>query len=174
MELFTPNLKLCLAPLFGVLLTIDVLLASAHGNTLHRIDFVNEYMSQSDLLKVNAVIQVDVDKNGNVTWDNIVMPDDASLEIKLKKIGAMVDMPVLHFRINSQEKYRSVAHILATTSRLGVSHFCLNYENKVLCPIPVARQLPFEWNGALQIVAAIWLAPRVGFILIEVSEIVVL
>lgn len=142
-ELLEINLNSFMAALFGILLVVDVLLVGAHGKVLHQTNFYNESnfyeerISQVTLLKVSSPIKVDVDLNGDITWDHVVLPDSTALKAKLREMSIKNDMLEVHLRINKLTEYKVVAHILASARELGVAGVCLNYEDQILCPASV-------------------------------------
>ena len=54
-------------------------------------------------------------------WDNQVVPTRGELEGKLQAVAAMADQPEIHLRPNKLVAYKSVAGVMATAQRLGVT-----------------------------------------------------
>lgn len=67
------------------------------------------------------VINIDVDFDGTVVWNNAVIPDRATLEQRLSNVAAMPTQPEVHLRPNKLVPYKSVAAVLASAQRLGVT-----------------------------------------------------
>eukprot|EP01032_Pedospumella_encystans_P003707 gene3707-4384_t len=72
-------------------------------------------------VKDPVVITIDVDFDGTILWDNQVVPDRATLESKLVAVAAQADQPEVHLRPNKLVSYKSVAGVMASAQRLGVT-----------------------------------------------------
>jgi len=68
-----------------------------------------------------VVVNIDVDFDGTVLWDNQALPDRASLEAHLRDAAAQPVQPEVHLRPNKLVSYKSVAAVMASAQRLGVS-----------------------------------------------------
>ena len=68
-----------------------------------------------------TVITIDVDSDGAVLWNGLVLPDRATLESKLQSVAATPDQPEVHVRPNKLVAYKSVAAVLASAQRIGVT-----------------------------------------------------
>jgi biopolymer transport protein ExbD len=67
------------------------------------------------------VINIDVDFDGTVLWNGVVVPDRPSLEAKLAEVAAQPVQPEVHLRPNKLVQYKSVAAVMASAQRLGVT-----------------------------------------------------
>jgi len=67
------------------------------------------------------VITIDVDFDGTTLWNGQVIPDRPTLEGKLQNIAAMANQPEVHLRPNKLVAYKSVATVMASAQRLGVT-----------------------------------------------------
>jgi biopolymer transport protein ExbD len=67
------------------------------------------------------VVQIDVDFDGTITWNGVVVPDRPALEAKLAAVAAEPDQAELHLRPNRLVAYRNVAAVMASAQRLGVT-----------------------------------------------------
>ena len=68
-----------------------------------------------------VVVQIDIDFDGTVLWDGVVLPDRNQLEDHLKLVAAQPDQPEVHLRPNKLVTYKSVAMVMASAQRLGVT-----------------------------------------------------
>jgi biopolymer transport protein ExbD len=68
-----------------------------------------------------VVVTVDIDFDGTVLWNGEVLANRAALEQKLAQAAAIPDQPEVHIRPNKLVEYKSVATVLATAQRLGVT-----------------------------------------------------
>jgi biopolymer transport protein ExbD len=65
-------------------------------------------------------IRIDVDFDGTIGWNGIIVPDQADLEARLREVAAEADQQEVHLRPNKLVTYKYVAGIMATAQRLGV------------------------------------------------------
>jgi biopolymer transport protein ExbD len=68
-----------------------------------------------------TVINIDVDFDGTVLWNGTIVPDRPSLEAKLAEVAAQPVQPEVHLRPNKLVQYKSVAAVMASAQRLGVT-----------------------------------------------------
>ena len=71
--------------------------------------------------KEPVVVTIDIDFDGTVLWNGEALPDRAALENKLAQAAAVADQPEVHVRPNKLVEYKSVAMVLASAQRLGVT-----------------------------------------------------
>jgi biopolymer transport protein ExbD len=67
------------------------------------------------------VITVEVDFDGTILWNGLVIPDRPTLEAQLQAAAAQAVQPELHLRPNKLVTYKHVAGVMATAQRLGVT-----------------------------------------------------
>ena len=67
------------------------------------------------------MVTIDIDFDGTVLWDGEALADRATLEAKLAQAAAEPDQPEVHIRPNKLVEYKSVAMVLASAQRLGVT-----------------------------------------------------
>jgi biopolymer transport protein ExbD len=67
------------------------------------------------------VIRIDVDFDGQIGWNGEVIPDRATLEARLREVAAQPDQAEVHLRPNKLVEYSTVAMIMASAQRLGVT-----------------------------------------------------
>jgi biopolymer transport protein ExbD len=69
------------------------------------------------------VVTIDVDFDGTVSWNAVPLQNRAELESKLAVIGAKAgpDQEEVHLRPNKLVEYKSVAAVMASAQRLGVT-----------------------------------------------------
>ena len=71
--------------------------------------------------KPPEVIRIDVDFDGTIGWNGVIVPDRSELESKLAAVAAQADQPEVHLRPNKLVTYKYVAMIMASAQRLGVT-----------------------------------------------------
>jgi biopolymer transport protein ExbD len=67
------------------------------------------------------VVTIEVDFDGTLIWNGDVLLDRADLEARLRGAAAMAPQPEIHLRPNKLVKYQSVAMLMASAQRLGLT-----------------------------------------------------
>src|SRR5438445_749473 len=67
------------------------------------------------------VVTIEVDFDGTMVWNGEVLRDRADLEAHLRGAAAMAVQPEVHLRPNKLVKYESVAMLMASAQRLGLT-----------------------------------------------------
>lgn len=108
-------------PLIDVMLVLLIMLIITIPIQLHS---VNLNMPQGNPPPPNAqpvVVTIDIDFDGTVLWNGEALQDRATLESRLAQAAAQPDQPEVHIRPNKLVEYKSVAMVLASAQRLGVT-----------------------------------------------------
>jgi biopolymer transport protein ExbD len=71
------------------------------------------------------VIRIDVDFDGTVLWNGEKVPTRQALEQRLSAVAAQPSQPEVHLRPDKLADYASVAAVMASAQRLGVTKFGL-------------------------------------------------
>jgi biopolymer transport protein ExbD len=71
--------------------------------------------------KPPVIIRIDVDFDGQIGWNGEIVADRATLESRLAQVAAEPDQPEVHLRPNKLVQYETVAMIMASAQRLGVT-----------------------------------------------------
>ncbi|HWW99942.1 biopolymer transporter ExbD, partial [Collimonas sp.] len=72
-------------------------------------------------LALPVVDTVDIDPSGTVMWNGTPMANRAELEDRLKTVVAGGNIDEVHLRPNKAVEYKSVAAVMASAQRLGVT-----------------------------------------------------
>jgi len=67
------------------------------------------------------IIRIDVDFDGQIGWNGEIVPTRSALELRLQAVAAQPDQPEVHLRPNKLVEYETVAMIMASAQRLGVT-----------------------------------------------------
>jgi biopolymer transport protein ExbD len=67
------------------------------------------------------VVNIEIDFDGAVFWNGEQVPDRATLEARLTDVAAQPVQPEVHVKANKIVAYKSVAAVLASAQRLGVT-----------------------------------------------------
>ena len=108
-------------PLIDVMLVLIIMLIITIPVQLHSVNLNMPIGNPPPPAQEPVVVTIDVDFDGTVLWHGEALPDRHALEVKLQQAAAMPDQPEVHIRPNKLVEDRSVAMVLASAQRLGVT-----------------------------------------------------
>ena len=110
-------------PLIDVMLVLLIMLIITIPIQLHSVNLNMPAGNPPPPTKGPVVVTIDIDFDGTVLWNGEALPDRAALETKLAAaaVGTPADQPEVHIRPNKLVEYKSVAAVLASAQRLGVT-----------------------------------------------------
>jgi biopolymer transport protein ExbD len=108
-------------PLIDVMLVLLIMLIITIPIQLHSVNLNMPAGNPPPPTKEPVVVTIDIDFDGTVLWNGEALPDRAALENKLAQTAAIADQPEVHIRPNKLVEYKSVAMVLASAQRLGVT-----------------------------------------------------
>ena len=73
------------------------------------------------LFRSPQVVTIEVDFDGTMVWNGEILRDRPDLEDHLRGAAAMAVQPEVHLRPNKLVKYESVAMLMASAQRLGLT-----------------------------------------------------
>lgn len=115
-----PMMEMNMTPLIDVMLVLIIMLIITIPKQNHAVNLNMPVGKSIPPPTPPVVITIDVDFDGTILWDNVVVPDRASLEAKMNAVAAMADQPEVHLRPNKLVEYKYVAGVMATAQRLNV------------------------------------------------------
>lgn len=113
-------LEMNMTPLIDVMLVLLIMLIITIPIQNHAVN-LNMPIGAPPPSTPPTVITIDVDSDGTVLWNGQALPDRATLESKLHSVAAIPDQPEVHVRPNKLVAYKSVAAVLASAQRVGVT-----------------------------------------------------
>ena len=116
-----PMMEMNMTPLIDVMLVLIIMLIITIPKQNHSVSLNMPVGTPPPPTRDPVVVTIDVDFDGTVSWDNAIVPDRASLEAKLMAVAAQADQPEVHLRPNKLVPYKSVAGVMASAQRLGVT-----------------------------------------------------
>ena len=116
-----PMMEMNMTPLIDVMLVLIIMLIITIPKQNHSVNLNMPVGNPPPSNITPVVVTIDVDFDGTVLWDGQVVPDRATLESKLASVAAMADQPEVHLRPNKLVSYKSVAGVMASAQRLGVT-----------------------------------------------------
>jgi biopolymer transport protein ExbD len=108
-------------PLIDVMLVLIIMLIITIPIQLHSVNLNMPSGTPPPQTKEPVVVTIDIDFDGTVLWNGEALTDRLALENKLAQIAAVPDQPEVHIRPNKLVEYKSVAMVMASAQRLGVT-----------------------------------------------------
>ena len=107
-------------PLIDVMLVLLIMLIITIPIQTHAVK-LNMPVSNHQLTVPPPVVSVDIDFDGTILWNGQVVNGRDDLDTRLREVAAMADQAELHIRPNRLVKYKTVAMVMASAQRLGVT-----------------------------------------------------
>jgi biopolymer transport protein ExbD len=108
-------------PLIDVMLVLIIMLIITIPIQLHSVNLNMPTGTPPPATREPVVVTIDVDFDGTILWNGEILPDRSALEQKLLQVAAEPDQPEVHLRPNKLVEYKSVAMVMASAQRLGVT-----------------------------------------------------
>ena len=108
-------------PLIDVMLVLLVMLIITIPIQTHAVKMNMPIGQSAQPPKPPEIVRIDVDFDGTIGWNGVVLADRHELESRLAEVAAQADQPEVHLRPNKLVTYKVVAMILASAQRLGVT-----------------------------------------------------
>src|SRR5688572_5117667 len=110
-------------PLIDVMLVLLIMLIITIPVQTHAVKLdlpVNQNQAPPPVDPV--VVNLEIDFDGTIYWDGVVIPDRNTLEYRFQEAGRMGDaQPEFHIRPNRLVPYKAVAAVMASAQRLNVT-----------------------------------------------------
>src|SRR5213079_870653 len=108
-------------PLIDVMLVLIIMLIITIPVQLHSVNLNMPTGTPPPPTKEPVVVTIDIDFDGTVLWNGEAVANRGLLEARLAQAAAQPDQPEVHIRPNKLVEYKSVAAVLASAQRLGVT-----------------------------------------------------
>ena len=108
-------------PLIDVMLVLIIMLIITIPIQTHAVKMNMPVGPSAPKTKPPEVVRIDVDFDGTIGWNGVIVADRAELENKLAQVAALPDQPEVHLRPNKLVSYKVVAMVMASAQRLGVT-----------------------------------------------------
>jgi biopolymer transport protein ExbD len=108
-------------PLIDVMLVLLIMLIITIPVQLQAVNLNLPFGNPPPPLVAPQVVQIDIDFDGTVSWNGVVVPDQATLEQKLAGVAAQPDQPEVHIDPNKLAGYGAVIAVMSAAQRLGVT-----------------------------------------------------
>ena len=108
-------------PLIDVMLVLLVMLIITIPIQLHSVNLNMPVGNPPPPPVMPEIVKLDVDPNNVVYWNGEPVPDRATLESKMRTAAAQPVQPEVHLRPDKGSKYATVAGVMASAQRLGLT-----------------------------------------------------
>ena len=116
-----PMMEVNTTPLIDVMLVLIVMLIITIPVQTHAVKLNMPVGNPPPPLKPPTIVQIDVDFDGTVLWNGVILPNREELETRLAESAALPEQPEVHLRPNKLAQYKSVAMVMASAQRLGIT-----------------------------------------------------
>jgi len=108
-------------PLIDVMLVLLIMLIITIPVQLHAVNLNMPFGHPPPPPVPPQVVQIDIDFDGTVSWNGVVVPDQATLDQKLAAAAAEPVQPEVHIDPNKLANYGVVVSVMAAAERLGIT-----------------------------------------------------
>ena len=108
-------------PLIDVMLVLLIMLIITIPIQTHAVKLNRPVGTPPPPLVPPEVVTIEVDFDGTYIWNGLVVADRSELELRLNSAAAQAVQPEIHLRPNKLVKYDSVAAVMASAQRLGLT-----------------------------------------------------
>ncbi len=108
-------------PLIDVMLVLIIMLIITIPIQTHAVKMNMPVGPSATPPKPPEIIRIDVDFDGTIGWNGVIVASREELEQRLRGVAAVADQPEVHLRPNKLVAYKSVAMVMASAQRLGVT-----------------------------------------------------
>ena len=116
-----PMMDINTTPLIDVMLVLIIMLIITIPIQTHAVKMNMPVGPSSAPPKPPEIVRIDVDFDGTIGWNGVIIADRAELENRLSQLAALPDQPEVHLRPNKLVSYKVVAMVMASAQRLGVT-----------------------------------------------------
>jgi len=108
-------------PLIDVMLVLLIMLIITIPVQLHAVNLNLPTGNPPPPPVPPQVVQIDIDFDGTISWNGVVVPDEATLESKLEAAAQQPVQPEVHINPNKLANYGTVIGVMAAAEREGVT-----------------------------------------------------
>ena len=108
-------------PLIDVMLVLLIMLIITIPIQLHAVNLNLPAGNPPPPPTPPEVVQLDIDFDGTVVWNGEALPSRSAMESKMQAAVSQAVQPEVHIRPNKLVAYRSVAAVMASAQRLGLT-----------------------------------------------------
>ena len=113
-------IEMNMTPLIDVMLVLIIMLIITIPIQNHSVNLNLPVGNPPPPLKPPEVVTIDIDFDGTLSWNGETV-DKATLDAKLGQVATEPDQAELHIHPNKLVEYKSVAAVMASAQRQGVT-----------------------------------------------------
>jgi biopolymer transport protein ExbD len=113
-----PMNEMNMTPLIDVMLVLIIMLIITIPKQNHSVNL--NLPNGGKAAPAQQVVDIEVDFDGTILWNGLVVPSRGALEQKLVEVAASADRSEVHLRPNKLAAYKVVAGVMAAAQRSGV------------------------------------------------------
>ena len=107
-------------PLIDVMLVLLIMLIITIPIQTHAVKLNMPVVTPPTQTEPPEVITIEVDFDGTILWNGLVVPNKAELEQRMRLEAVKPTQPEIHLRPNKLVKYQYVAMVMASAQRIGL------------------------------------------------------
>ena len=108
-------------PLIDVMLVLLIMLIITIPIQTHAVKLNMPVANQPQSPVEPQVVDIEIDFDGTILWNGQTVNGRGDLESRLRQVAAQTDQAEVHLRPNKLVKYKTVAMVMASAQRLGVT-----------------------------------------------------
>ncbi len=108
-------------PLIDVMLVLIIMLIITIPVQLHAVNLNLPQGKPPPPNKPPVVVTIDINADGSVLWDSVLLADRSTLDLKLRQVALAAEPSEVHLRPDGQAPYGAVARVLSSAQRSGVT-----------------------------------------------------
>ncbi|MFY9327607.1 MAG: biopolymer transporter ExbD [Georgfuchsia sp.] len=116
-----PMMEINTTPLIDVMLVLLVMLIITIPIQTHAVKINMPVGNPPPPVKPPEIVQIYVNFDDTILWNGTVVPTRSKLEEKLQAVANQPVQPEIHLRPNKLVEYKTVAMVMASAQRLGIT-----------------------------------------------------
>jgi biopolymer transport protein ExbD len=108
-------------PLIDVMLVLLIMLIITIPVQLHAVNLNLPVGHPPPPPTPPQVVEIDIDFDGTLSWNGVIIPDQATLNAKLAAASAQADQPEVLIDPNKLASYGAVIAVMSAAERLGIT-----------------------------------------------------
>ena len=110
-----------MTPLIDVMLVLLIIFIITLPTITHAVKVDLPRGDTQNAVQQDVAVDISITADGTILWNGEALTDRAALEDRLQRVAAEPDQAEVHIRPNKLVEYKSVATVLASAQRLGVT-----------------------------------------------------
>jgi biopolymer transport protein ExbD len=117
-----PMMEINTTPLIDVMLVLIIMLIITIPPQTHAVKLNMPISTPPTTPPVPPeIVKIDVDFDGTILWNGVAIAGREELETRMRAAAAQAEQPEVHLRPNKLALYKSVALVMTSAQRLGLT-----------------------------------------------------